>query len=79
MLTAKKGTFQGQIEGISANEVLAGNGGESGFVVQAGSSAPKTVCSKNGAGSLVTVSVKKGCVLNQPPPKKMNFPIEKLG
>lgn len=26
---AKKGTFQGQKEGISANEVLAGNGGES--------------------------------------------------
>lgn len=65
---AKKGTFQGQKEGISANEVLAGNGGESlGFVVWTGSHAPQTVCSRNGAGSLVNVRVKKGCVLNQTP------------
>lgn len=35
--------IQGQDEGISANEVLAGNRGESGFMVQAGSYAPKTV------------------------------------
>lgn len=49
-------TFQGQEEGISAHEVLAGNRRESGFVVQAGSCAPKTVCPQNGAESLLNVS-----------------------
>lgn len=34
--------FQGQKEGICANEALAGNGGESGFLVQAGSYAPQS-------------------------------------
>lgn len=48
-------TFQGQEEGISAHEVLAGNRRESGFVVQAGSYAPKTVCPQNGAESSLNV------------------------
>lgn len=34
---AKEGKCQGQGEGISADEVLAGNRGESGFMVPSGS------------------------------------------
>lgn len=34
-------------------------------MARAGSCAPQTVCSHNGAGSPVSVSVKKGCVLIQ--------------
>lgn len=66
--------IQGQKEGISVNEIVTGKRKESGFIVQAGSYAPKIVCPQV-EQSLLNVCEERVSVKPNPTTQKKNSPI----